>query len=143
METRRINNVFVDSNVFIGVLNTRDALHEKALGVWERLKKEQYHLVVSNGIISEVITVLSQRASKEKALDFAHSVYFDDKHEIEIVRLDEAIELKALEHIEVIPSKNISFIDATNIAIMELYGIRKIASFDKEFCKQKGFEIFS
>ena len=136
-----MDKVFVDSNVFIGVLNTHDALHEKALNLWETLKKEQCGLVVSNGIISEVITVLSQRVGKQKALDFAYSIYFDDKHEIEIVRLDETIELKALEHIEVISSKNVSFIDATNIAIMELYGIKKLASFDKEFRKQKGIEV--
>src|SRR3989344_4264646 len=108
MDIDRVDKVFVDSNIFIGVLNKRDALHEKALGVWETLKKEQCCLVVSNGIISEVITVLSQRAGKQKALDFAYSVYFDDKHEIEIVRLDEMIELKALEYIETISSKNIS-----------------------------------
>ena len=143
MDIDRVDKVFVDSNIFIGVLNKRDALHEKALGVWETLKKEQCCLVVSNGIVSEVITVLSQRAGKEKALDFAYSIYFDDKHKIEMVRLDKTIELKALRHMEMTASKNMSFIDATNIAIMELHGIKRIASFDKEFRNHKSFEILS
>ena len=136
-----MDKVFVDSNVFIGILNTRDALHKKALRVWETLRKKQYRIVVSNFVISEVITVLSQRASKQDALEFAYSIYFDDKHEIELVHLDENLEFRTLEHFKAQTSKNVSFVDASNLAIMEAYKIKKIASFDKIFRKQKGIEI--
>lgn len=133
--------VFVDSNVFIGVLNKDDALHEKALAVWESLRNSGHQLVVSNFIISEVITVVSQRMDKTTALKFAAGIYFGEQREVEVVRLDKMLELKALEHLKRMPSKNISFVDASNLAILEVYRIKNIASFDKVFQKQKEIEV--
>lgn len=139
----KADKVFVDSNVFIGIFNEDDALHARALKIWDFLKKEDYKITVSNFVISEVITVLSQRVSKELALAFAHTMYFNERQEVEIIYSSETIELKALEYIQMISSKNVSFVDATIFAMSELYKIKKLASFDEIFQKQKTIEVFT
>lgn len=137
------SNIFVDSNVFVGVFNKDDALHKRAITLWGFLEKEQYRIVVSNFTISEVITVLSQRVDKETALEFAATMYGNERSEVEIIYSDERIEIRALDYLKSIPSKNVSFVDATIFAIIDLYQIRKLASFDKIFQRQRGIEIFT
>ncbi len=138
-----MDSVFVDSNVFIGILNAHDALHERSVALWKKLQERQYRVVLSHFIVSEVVTVLSYRSHKQDALYFAQSIYFDNNHEVDIVRLDETLELRALEVMRSASSKNISFVDASNIAIMETYGIKQIASFDKMFRTYKNIEVLS
>lgn len=135
--------VFVDSNVFIGIFNKDDALHKKALTLWDGLKKEDALIVVSNFIISEVITVLSQRVGKQLALEFAFSIYFNEKEEVELVRMDERCELLTLEYFTKISSKNVSFTDVSILAILEIYHIEALASFDNFFKQQKGIKLIS
>jgi len=103
-----MDSVFVDSNVFIGILNAHDALHERSVALWKKLQERQYRVVLSHFIVSEVVTVLSYRSHKQDALYFAQSIYFDNNHEVDIVRLDETLELRALEVMRSASSKNIS-----------------------------------
>ena len=69
------NNIFIDANVFIALLNRQDGLHERASVLWSELENKRHNLVTSNFVISEVITVLSMRAGKQVALQFADAVY--------------------------------------------------------------------
>ena len=135
------HSIFVDSNVFIGFLNEDDALYKRALKLWDYLKKERYKVVVSNFIISEVVTVVSQRVDKKTAIEFAVTMYENEEQEVSIIRSDERIELKTLDYLRRITSKNVSFVDASILAILDICHIQKLASFDKVFQKQKGIEI--
>ncbi|MBI3335456.1 MAG: PIN domain-containing protein [Candidatus Portnoybacteria bacterium] len=138
-----IGNVFVDSNVFIALFNKDDSLHERAVKLWHSLRKRNYRVCVSNFVVSEVITVLSQRVGKEIAIEFAVTMYENERRETSIIYSSERIERKALEYIKSIPSKNFSFVDATIFAILELYEMKNLASFDKVFRRLKGIKIFS
>lgn len=137
------NRVFVDSNVFIGIFNADDALHNQAVTLWSKLKEKEFSVIVSNFILNEVITVLSQRVSKVVAIEFAMRMYHNERNEVEIIWSDERVELRALEYLKKIASKNVSFADATILAMLEIYQIFTLATFDTILRKQKGFEILS
>lgn len=136
----REQKVFVDANVFIALLNKDDALHERAVSLWTRLKEKESRVATANGVVSEVITVLSQRASKALALQFADTIYRRSR-DIELIYADEDIEIAALGHLRSWPTKNASFVDAIIVAIMEKRGIAYLASFDRIFRNMPGISV--
>ena len=134
--------IFVDANVFVALLNKDDALHERATALWSRLKEEGAVIVTTNMVVSEVITVISQRAGKALAMEFAQTVY-GGGDDFVVVYSDAAVEGRALEYFRAIRSKNVSFVDAIILATMERMDIRRLASFDHIFRRQKGIELFA
>ncbi len=136
----REQKVFVDANVFIALLNKDDALHERAVSVWMQLKEKESRVATANGVVSEVITVLSQRASKALALQFADTIYSRSR-DIELIYADEEIETAALGHLRSWPAKNVSFVDAIIVAIMKQREIAYLASFDRVFRAVPGISV--
>lgn len=128
----RESDVFVDANVFVALLNKDDTLHARAVSLWTRLKENESRVVTANTVVSEVITVLSQRASKDAALRFADTVYHGDG-DIAVIYADRETEISAVEHLRSWRSKNVSFVDAIIVAIMRQRGIPYLASFDGAF----------
>ncbi|MEK7576828.1 MAG: PIN domain-containing protein [Patescibacteria group bacterium] len=128
------NRVFFDSSVFIGFLNKDDALHVPARTLVQAfLDANDYTSVTSNFVISETITVLSQRANKQLAIMFAELIYHSPA--IHIITVDQRIEAKAVEYLKKLKSKNVSFCDCTILAIMDLFQIPYLATFDNDFKK--------
>lgn len=134
--------VFVDANVFIALLNKDDALHERAVSLWARLKDKESRVATVNSVVSEVITVLSQRASKALALQFADTIYGRSR-DIELFYADEDIETAALGHLRSWSTKNVSFVDAIIVAMMKQRGIAHLASFDRVFRNIPGISILA
>ncbi|MFY9462835.1 MAG: PIN domain-containing protein [Candidatus Sungiibacteriota bacterium] len=134
--------VFVDANVFIALLNKDDALHERAVSLWVQCKNAKRHLMTANVVVSEVITVLSQRASKALALRFADTIYSRSR-DIELIYADEGIETAALGYLRSWSTKNASFVDAIIVAIMKQRGIAHLASFDRIFRAMPGISVLA
>ncbi len=133
--------IFVDANVFIALLNERDALHRRAVEVVSAFRERDLLSVTSNFVISEVITVLSQRSGKRAALFFADSLYGEKAH-IQVITVDPQVEMRALDYLRMVESKNVSFCDCVSLALMEVFGIKKIATFDRDFrIKNAPYEI--
>ena len=137
------NNIFIDANVFIALLNRQDGLHGKASVLWSELENNRYSLVTSNFVISEVITVLSMRAGKQVALLFADMVYHKTTI-LRVLRVNEETELSAISYLKLFKSKNVSFCDCATMAILKIYNIKNIATFDKDFhMKNARFKIMN
>mgnify|MGYP001615974658 FL=1 len=133
--------IFVDANVFIALLNERDALHRRAVEVVSAFRERDLLSVTSNFVISEVITVLSQRSGKRAGLFFADSLYGEKAH-IQVITVDPQVEMRALDYLRMVESKNVSFCDCVSLALMEVFGIKKIATFDRDFrIKNAPYEI--
>ena len=137
------NNIFIDANVFIALLNRQDGLHERASALWDELENKGYDLVTSNFVISEVITVLSMRAGKQVALLFANMVYHKTAV-LRILRVNEETELRAVSYLKSLKSKNVSFCDCATLAVLDLFNIDNLATFDKDFKLQNSsFKIIN
>ena len=131
------NKVFIDTNVFVAELTNDDSLHDRALRLIARIEGMGMHEVTSNAVISETITILSQRVAKKTALIFADFIYGNEAN-VEIITVDRHIEDEALKYFHKAKSKNISFCDCTTLAILKEYGLAQIATFDSDFKKAKG-----
>ena len=135
--------VFIDSNIFIAELNKDDSLHNRAKVILGNIEKQNLSAVTSNFIVNEVITVLSQRVSKTTAITFADFIY-DGDTAIDIMTINRNIEIKAIEYLKNLKSKNISFCDCATLAVLDLFSIDNLATFDRDFkLKDSNFKIMN
>ena len=126
------NRVFIDTSFFVAIFNGDDSLHRRALEVMREMNGRAYLPITSNFIVSETITVLSQRASKQTALIFVDFIYHRGA-DMQVLTVERDLEERALRYFSKMPSKNISFCDCVSLAVMEVFGIKKIATFDRDF----------
>ena len=137
------NKVFIDSSVFIALLNKDDSLHKKAVDLIKNMQENGLEPITSNFVLNEVITVLSLRVNKKTALFFAEFSHAKDSA-LNVISVGEKIENKAIDYLKKIKSKNISFCDCTILAILDLFEIKNIATFDKDFnIKDANFKIIN
>lgn len=131
-------NVFVDSDAFIAFMKKDDTLHSKAVKYFKKLSDQDVHFLTSNYVFSEVITVASQRISRSAALQFIETVR-SAQNPFDIRIVDQETNDLAVDIFQVQKSKNVSFVDCANMAIMTRYRLQAIFSFDMIYQKN-GFK---
>lgn len=129
-----MNSVLLDSDALIALSKVDDSNHKGALAIKKSLSSSKYTFYISNLVLSEVITVLSQRVGHKEAIAFVNTIE-RTKSRANIVWVDKKIHTKAIEIFRKQTSKNISFVDCANIAICQTYEISQIFSFDKHYTK--------
>lgn len=135
----RVNNVLVDSDAFVALTKKDDGNHEKAIEILEALLHAKVSFLTSNYVVAETITVISQRVSHRAALLFVKEIKSQDASFL-VRWVDEDIEKMAIEIFKNQTSKNVSFVDCTNIAIIQIDKIDAIFSFDKIY-KRNGIRM--
>lgn len=132
-----VNTIFVDSDAFIALAKEDDDNHVRAFSSLENLSDKKVHFITSNYVFSEVVTVLSLRISQKAALTFTQLIKSPETV-YDTVWIDEQIEKEALDIFANQSSKNVSLVDCTNMAVMNLKHIRTIFSFDEVY-KKNGY----
>lgn len=129
--------VFIDSSAIIALYNTSDSCHEIALKLYACLTAEALaiKLVTSTEVVSECLTIISQRVGKDLAKKFIKSLA-----QVEVVYMDEIGFARTLKEFVKIESKNVSFADCFSFVVCRRLRIKKVFAFDKHF-KQQGFEL--
>lgn len=125
--------LFIDSNFFCALYNNIDSLHLKAKLLAPSLKDTQ--LVISNFVLLETYTVLSQRASKKRALQFGNHVANNNPYDI--FWIDRNLEDEVWKIFSSIKDKNFSYVDASILAVLKKEKIHHVLSFDSGFKKQE------
>lgn len=130
--------VFIDANVLCGLFNNKDSLHERSKKAIESLRKSA--LVISNFILLECYTIISQRTSK------AHSIHFRQymlaNKQYGILWIDQKLEEDTWKIFQSIKDKNFSYVDASILAAMKSEKITHLLSFDAGFSQlQKTFDF--
>ncbi|NJD52234.1 MAG: PIN domain-containing protein [Candidatus Methanoperedens sp.] len=131
--------IFLDSSVIIAYKNADDTNHKKAVNIFQKLNAGEYGIgVISEFVFSEVTTALALRKSMEAAKEVGNVLL--EAREIEIMKASEVFERTwdIFTHQE---NTALSFVDASNLACMEKRGIRKIATFDRDFLRIKTVEV--
>lgn len=121
--------LFVDTNYLCAFYNKSDSLHEKAKKSSSLL--QEFHIVISNFILLESYTVLSQRVSKNHVLTFKEDMYNEKYYRIYWV--DKNLEENIWLIFKSIKDKNFSYVDASILAVMKKEKIRHLLSFDAGF----------
>lgn len=131
--------VFVDSDVFVALLKEKDNTHEKAKKLLLKLLSEETVFVTSNYVISESITVISQKIDHKTAIKYVDEIY-SSKSPYRVMRVSGDIEELAIEIFKKQTSKNTSFVDCVNMAFMRQNNVDAIFSFDQIY-RKNGFKL--
>ncbi|PWB53715.1 MAG: hypothetical protein C3F06_05700 [Candidatus Methanoperedenaceae archaeon] len=131
--------IFLDSSAIIAYKNADDKNHKKAVNIFQKLNAGEYGIgVISEFVLSEVTTLLALRKSMEAAKEVG-TVLLEAK-EIKIMKASEVFE-RTWEIFSNQKDTALSFVDASNLACMELRKIRKIETFDGDFLKMIAVEV--
>lgn len=136
-------SVFIDTNYFCALYNPKDTLNQKSIIFSKLLKEKKYKAYVSNYIIIETLTIISQRVGKNIALTFWGKI---NEQLIKIIYMDKRLQCQSFKIFKKIRSKNISFVDASIIALIKKHKIDYLLTFDKKLlslAKTRGIKGFS
>lgn len=133
------NTALVDSDAFVALSKNDDSNSAKAQQILNILKLQKTKLYTSNYVFSESITVISKKVGYLAALSFIE-VMKSSKNPFSFIWIDETIENMALEIFKQQTSKNVSFVDCTNMALLRHDQINAIFSFDESY-RKNGFTL--
>ncbi len=129
-------SLFVDTNYLCALYNRSDSLHERARNISPSL--HEFRIVISNFILLESYTVLSQRVSKNHVITFKEDMYNEKYYRIYWIQ--KSLEDEVWDIFRSIKDKNFSYVDASILAIIKKKKIPHLLSFDAGFAQfQKTF----
>lgn len=126
--------VFVDADAFVAIMKYSDSNHDKALHQLDYLLSQSAEFLTSNYVFTEVVTVLSQRVGQSMAMQFI-KIMRSTISPFTVRWVDQDIEDRALNIFTKQTFKNISFVDCTNMAIIQNDHLDQIFSFDSVYRK--------
>ena len=126
-----MKKILLDSSFIIAIFRKNDPIHQRAIENKEVLDNDCY---ISNGIISEVITILGL---KTKDIELVRLAYNYMKDNFTIIN-ESDINMYTDNVFEIFEKYNknrfkLGFIDCSEVIIYEYYNLDYVASFDGEF----------
>lgn len=131
------NQVFIDSDFWVGYYLEFDAHHQATLPAMQQFKKQGKQLVSSNLVVGETMTVLSHKDGQSTAREFYRDI---QRSGIPLYFVDEALDQTAKKIFIDEDKKGMSYVDCTNVALMRAYGINQIFAFDTIYHKKFGLK---
>lgn len=129
--------VLVDADGLIALAKKDDSNHKKAVRISGKLEKVESSLFVSPFAIGEAATALSRRADQFSAIKF---LQFIRQKQLEELSFTEEAKEKTDEIFLAQSKKGTSWFDCANAALIKIYSLNSIFSFDK-FYKQVGIKM--
>ncbi len=127
--------VILDSNVWIAFLNKNDSNHKKADEIFNKLANRREKIIITEYILLEVVTVLSQKVGKKLADQFIEIA--GNTKRIEIISSSADFLNDVLTFYLKQKNRNLSFVDYSLLYLSRQY---EILTFDKEL-KRKIFSV--
>jgi predicted nucleic acid-binding protein len=131
--------IIVDSDVLVALAKEDDTNHKKAQQTLTKLSKKPVLYTTSNYVFSETVTVISQRVGHSQALSFIQELKSPESL-FSMQWIDEELEGIAIQIFKKQTSKNVSFVDCTNMALIKHYRLNAIFSFDSIY-ERNGFTL--
>jgi len=129
-------SIFVDSDAFVALIKKDDSNHKRAEQIFNALQDKKVTFYTSNYVFAESVTVISQRIGKDIALQFIESLKAKGTL-FSTIWVTKEIEEEAIKIFKKQQSKNISLVDCSNIAIIEINKFDGIFSFDRNYKTNK------
>lgn len=134
-------HIYIDTDAFVAFVKKDDTNHKRAVSLFHYFEQQPVTFRTSNYVFSEVVTVLSQRVSHSAAVAFIQTITAPSSP-ITIHWIDELIEQSAIEIFKNQTSKDVSFVDCINMALLNQEGLDTIFSFDEHY-KKNGYSLFA
>lgn len=131
-----MRRVFVDTSALVALFDRKDANHQQAKAVLERIKTDRTRMLISDYIFDESITTVLSAAGHQIAVKVGDFIL--NSRIIELVWLDAPVTLKAWDYFKKHSDKMFSFTDCTSFLLMKELRVEKYFSFDSDF-RRAGF----
>lgn len=129
--------VFIDSNIIIALLNSRDKYHANAKQLLTELRKQEYgKRVTTDYILDEVLTTLWLHTHRKSIVAKAYNLLRNTPEFIRLEYVTPHILDNAWmkwEKLAKWPKKPLSFTDCCILSFMEKNDVKYLASFDSDF----------
>lgn len=128
-----MGKALIDTNIVVALYRPDDFLHQAAVAVVSKLKQSDWKFIFTNLLFQETATVLSMRVGMSLAKKF-----LKDYQNLldQIIFVDEEVEKPSWEIFTRQTKKGTSFVDCSNMAVLEKYKLDGILSFDKFYPKK-------
>lgn len=131
-----VKPVFLDSNGWVALLNTRDALHVRADAVWRELGRADRSIVLTDWILAETGNSLARTTSRPRFPEGVQRLLANPK--VNIVQVGVDLRTRALAMYAERPDKTWGLVDCASFLVMSAGDITEAFSTDHHF-EQAGF----
>ncbi len=131
--------VFIDTSFFKALIDEKDDFHSDAVQILDILEKNKTHLITTNYILDESITLLRNRCGIDRVRDLRRSLA--ELKPLKIYRVFAQDDAKAWDWFWNDWS-HLSFTDCVSFTVMKRLEITHVATFDQHF-QRAGFTIVS
>lgn len=132
-----IMTVLVDTNVIVAFIVKSDIFHDKAVGLLERLKSNEFGgLYITDFVFDEVLTLIWIRTKRKDVVEKAFNLMNPNSGIFQMIITLESHLIPSFEtwmKYAEYPKRPLSYTDASLLVIANEYHIGHIATFDGEF----------
>lgn len=121
--------IFVDASFYLSILQKNDSNHTKAVSWWKSFP-DDVQKMTSQAILGEVLTVGSQRHDRRLTIAFVEKILAGNTN---IVLETAPLVARSWEIFKKVTKKDVSWVDCYSAAIIEVYKIETVLTFDREF----------
>ncbi len=128
--------IFVDTGAFCAFANQKDEYHQIAVRQFSLILKQRLPLITSNFVVDETYTWLRYRLGYDQAIQFLQTIRQAEQHRessLEIITITREIEDKAMTLLKKYDDQDLSFTDATSLAVIQKRKLKQAFSFDSHF----------
>jgi hypothetical protein len=126
--------VFVDTSAWYALVNRQDPEHRATN---QLLEQQRGHLVTSNYVFDETVTLCLRRLGHSAALRVGTALR--DRDVVQLIRASADDERGAWELFRDRPDKEYSYTDCVSFTMMRRLGLTRAAALDDDF-RREGFE---
>ena len=128
--TLRERRVFVDSSVYLALLDTDDEHHRQAIETLEQLAQERYRQFTTNVLLIESHALILSVLGRTQAAQFLKDM---EESSTVVIRARASDEERAKQILFQYTDKDFSFADAISFVVMERLAIPLAFTFDRDF----------
>ena len=135
----RERRVFVDSSVYLALLDADDEHHREATQILLQLAQARYRQFTTNVLLIESHALILSVLGRTQAAKFLKDM---EESKTVVIRVRASDEERAKQILFQYEDKDFSFADAISFAVMERLDIRLAFTFDRDFT-QYGFTVLT
>jgi predicted nucleic acid-binding protein len=135
----RERRVFVNSSVYLALLDADDEHHREATQIVHQLAQERYRQFTTNVLLIESHALILSVLGRAQAAQFLKDM---QESKTVVIRVRASDEERAKQIPFQYDDKDFSFADAISFAVMERLDIRLAFTFDRDFA-QYGFTVLT
>lgn len=127
--------IFIDTGAFCAFIDRTDRCHVLAVKQFSLLLKGQSRLITTNFVIDETYTWLRYRLGYHQAIEFLRKIRQSEQKEpqLEVVTVTRSLEEQACKLLEKFSDQDVSYTDATSLALIQERKLTRAFTFDRHF----------